>query len=199
MGVYLISAVTWIPDRWNHNQPSSLLMYNPQQAVTELYNSSRNGPPAEFEFQMLQVQMSSLPHSPPMTQLPDIQWNHFCVFVACISWCTFLWTRYTMLVVLHGGGKKNWAILWEARIFYRMCQQKPEHAFFCSHRTRCVFALWESVVVKWKEADTQVTAKGDRTFKGNIKAVMWRTGIIGVAKSEADWWIFKDRHESSNL
>lgn len=39
MGVYFISAVTWIPDRWNHNQPSSLLMYNPQQAVTELYNS----------------------------------------------------------------------------------------------------------------------------------------------------------------
>lgn len=45
MDVYFISAVTWTPDRWNHNQPSSLLMYNPQQAVTELYNSSRNGPP----------------------------------------------------------------------------------------------------------------------------------------------------------
>lgn len=28
-------------------------------------------------------------------------------------------------------------------------------------------------------------AKGDRTFKGNIKAVMRRTRITGVAKSEA--------------
>lgn len=199
MDVYFISAVTWTPDRWNHNQPSSLLMYNPQQAVTELYNSSRNGPPCRVWISNVAganvIASSFTSHDAtachPVEPLLCVCGLHFMVYLSVNP-------------LYHAGGvtwwgEKNWAILWEARIFYRMCQQKPEHAFFCSHRTRCVFALWESVVVKWKEADTQVTAKGDRTFKGNIKAVMWRTGIIGVAKSEADWWIFKDRHESSNL
>lgn len=99
MGVSFISALTWSPDRWNRNQPRSVLTYNFEQAVTERYDLSRNGPLQSLKFQMLQVQMSSLPHSPPVTQLPAIQWNHFCAFVACISRCTFLWTCWW--------GKKN--------------------------------------------------------------------------------------------
>lgn len=106
MAVYFNSVVTRTPDRWNRSQPISLLIYIYELAVNRTVLLVKEQPLTEFEFQMLQVQMSSLPHSPPMMQLPAIQWNRFFMFVACISWCTFLWTRCTMLLVVVWENKK---------------------------------------------------------------------------------------------
>lgn len=179
-----MSAVTWTPDRWNHNLPSALLMYNSAQ----LQNSIARQDTAPCRVWISNVAGANViassstshdatachPVEPLLYLWPAFHGVPFCEpATPCYSWWLF------------HGGKKNLCSRFLYFFFFSVCQQKPEHTFVCSHRSRCVSTPWESVVVTWKEADTQVTAKGDRTFKGNIKAVMWKSRITGVAKSEA--------------
>lgn len=96
-------------------------------------------PPAEFEFEMLQVQMSLLPDSPPMTQLPAIQWNHFCI-------SGLYFTVYLSVNPQHRATHGGCFTVWEKKI------ERYTRFFFSSMPLFAAIAavvtfLWESVVV----------------------------------------------------